>query len=477
MKPLLTTISATALALMLACPASAEEVKVDGAAFANPTANLEAAPDKLHLDPATLPQRASRGGFNQSDVVLPGLTVEEIKRLQQTDGSNERGLRVGIGRDISDSFGEASGWNWVAVDGGKVAYLGVTSPGAVRIRAQLQVGELPEGVELRFFAPTETATVYGPFTRTELANQPKDAAGKTLFWSPSVAGDALKVEVFLPDEVEPAAIQVGIPQLSHIVLDPLSGKSQNGVLEANTASCFIDAACLTPEWQQIGRSAGGYFYHDDQDGHTGFCSGTLVNTTVGNKVPYFLTANHCVDSATEASSMNFFWQYANSACGSNDAGQRALFTSGAKFLTTSADVDTTLVQLNDYPPGVSYFTGWSTTAFNPQEQVGGVLHAGFEDSITPKAYAQGDFLAFLDIVNHQAVVSNAGKRAAVQWTHGITAPGSSGSGLWAVQSDGYYLKGLLSSGSSSCSNPTGLDFYTRMDQAYPMLKPWLNPAK
>ncbi len=391
MKPLLTTISAAALALMLAFPASAEEVKVEGEAFANPTSSLEAAPEKLHLDPATLPQRESRGGFSLSDVVLPELTAGEIKSLQQTDGSNEKGLRVGIGRDIPDSFGEASGWNWVAVDGGKVAHLGVTSPGAVRIRVQLQVGELPEGVELRFFSPTEPATVYGPFTRTELANQPKDAAGKTLFWSPSVAGDALKVEVFLPDEVEPAAIQVGIPQLSHIVLDPLSGKSQNGVLEANTASCFIDAACLTPEWQQIGRSAGGYFFHNDTDGYTGFCSGTLVNTTVGNKVPYFLTANHCVDSATEASSMNFVWQYANSACGSNDAGQRALFTSGAKLLTTSADVDTTLVQLNDYPPGVSYFTGWVTTAFNPQEQVGGILHAGVEKSITPKAVCAGKF--------------------------------------------------------------------------------------
>lgn len=474
---LLTTISVAALAMLLAFPASAEEVKVAGEAFANPTANLEAAPAKLHLDPASLPQRESRGGFSLSDVVLPGLTAEEIKRLQQSDGSNEKGLRVGIGRDVPGSFAETSGWNWVAVEGGEVAHLGVTSPGAVRLRAQLQVGELPEGVELRFFSPTQPATVYGPFTRTELANQLRDAAGNTVFWSPSVAGDTLKVEVFLPATLEPAAIQMEIPQLSHIVLDPVSGRSQDGVLEANTASCFIDAACLTPEWQQVGRSTGGYFFHDDEDGHTGFCSGTLVNTTVGNKVPYFLTANHCVDSATEASSMNFFWQYANSACGSNDAGQRALFTSGAKLLTTGADVDTTLVQLNDYPPGVSYFTGWVTSAFNPQEQVGGILHAGLEDSITPKVYAQGHFLGFLDIVNHKAVVSNAGKRAAVQWTHGITAAGASGSGLWAVQSDGYYLKGLLSSGTSSCSDPTGLDFYTRLDQAYPLLKPWLNPAR
>jgi hypothetical protein len=471
MKPLLTAISAAALALMLAFPASAEEeVKVEGKVFSDPAAGLEAAPVKLHLDPSTLPVLESRSAFSLSDQVLPGLTAEEIKSLQQTDDSDEKGLRVGIGRELPDSFGDATGWNWVAVEGGKVAHLGVTSTGAVRIRAQLQVGELPEGVELRFFSPADTATVYGPFTRTELASQPKDADGNTLFWSPSVAGDTLKVEVFLPDPVQPAAISLKVPQLSHVVLDPATGKTQDGVLEANTAACYIDIACLSPEWQREGRSIGGYLF-SDANGNSGFCSGTLVNTTAGNGVPYFLTANHCIDTTQEAASMNFVWQYANSGCGSNDAAQRAQFTyGGSKLLATDAGLDTTLVQLSAYPPSPSYFTGWATTPLTAQEGVAGIHHAAVGGGISPKLYSQGHFLGYKE-------VQGMGKLAAVQWTHGVTEAGGSGSGLWAAQQDGYYLKGLLSRGSVSCSNPTGTDLYTRMDQAYPILKPWLNPTR
>lgn len=476
MKPLLTTISIAALAVLLACPASAEEVKVEGETFDNPTSTLEAAPEKLHLDPANLPQRESRGGFNLSDQVLPGLTAEEIKRLQQTDGSNEKGLRVGIGRDIPDSFGEANGWNWVAVDGGKVAHLGVTSTGAVRIRAQLQVGELPEGVELRFFAPTEPATVYGPFTRTELANQPKDATGKTLFWSPSVAGDALKVEVFLPDAVEPSAINLKVLQVSHMVLDPVTNKAQQGVLEANTAACYMDLACQTQEWQNKGSAVGGYFF-TDTDGNTGLCSAVLVNNTLKNGVPYALTANHCVDTAQEAASMNFFWQYTNSSCGSNDA-PPVLTGGGSKLLVTNATLDTTLVQLNAYPPGSAYFAGWATTPLAVQAGVIGVHHGGVGKVVLPKLYSRGHFLGYADVQANQLVANNTGKFSAVQWVFGVTEPGSSGSGLWSADKDGYYyLRGLMSQGTVSCSNPTGVDLYTRMDQAYPMLKPWLNPAR
>jgi lysyl endopeptidase len=247
MKPLTSFISIAVLSMMLMAPLSADDVvNVEGRVVeANPSA-LESTSASLHLN--SLPMRAARGVSSQADVVLPPLTAQERSYLRQADGDNEMGLRIGVGRDIPDSLGSPNSWNWVAVDGGKVAHLGVTSIGAVRTRVQLQLAELPEGVELRFFSPTDSATVYGPVTRTELAHQPKDAEGKTLFWSPSVAGDTLKLEVFLPDKVQPSDMQLTITRLSHVVLDPMSGKTQGGVLEANTAACYLDIACQTPKW-------------------------------------------------------------------------------------------------------------------------------------------------------------------------------------------------------------------------------------
>ncbi|MEB4590769.1 trypsin-like peptidase domain-containing protein [Candidatus Thiothrix sp. Deng01] len=478
MKRFTTAISLAALSLLLAAPASAEEaVKVEGRVFHDPAAAQEAAPAKLHLDPASLPVRAARGASSQGgDVVLPPLSTQELARLQQPDGSHDKGLRIGVGRNVPDSFGQPDTWHWVAVEGGQVAYLGLTSSGAQRVRVKLQVGNLPDGVELQFYAPADPKTVYGPFTRTELAAQPKDASGNTLFWSPSVAGDTLRMEVFLPDGVQPADLKLGIPQLSHVAMDAASGQKQAGVLESNDAACYIGLACATPAWQRTGAAVGGYQF-TKVDGSTYRCSGTVVNNTANDGIPYFLTANHCIDNPQDAASMEFFWRYAGSACGSNDAAQWMLWTAGgSKLLATDGGLDITLVQLLANPPSDTTYAGWSATPLNYQEAVAGIHHDGINGGISPKLFSAGYFLGHAEVQDGNPVAVSEGRMAVVQWTYGVTEHGSSGSGLWAVKDGVHYLKGVLSQGDVSCSNPTGKDVYGRFDLAYPLLKPWLNPA-
>lgn len=476
MKRFTTAISLAALSLLLAAPVSAEEVKVEGRVFHDPAATREAAPAKLHLDPASLPVRAARGASNQGDVVLPPLTAQERTSLQQPDTGNAKGLRIGVGRDVPDSFGQPDTWNWVGVAGGQVAHLGLTSSSAQRVRVKLQVGNLPEGVELRFYAPADPKTVYGPFTRTELATQPKDASGNTLFWSPSVAGDTLKMEVFLPDGVQPADIKLGIPQLSHVAMDAATGQKQAGVLEAKNAACYVGLACTTPAWQRMGASVGGYQF-TKADGATYRCSGNVVNNAANNRIPYFLTANHCINNAQDAASMELFWRYADSACGSNDAAKWVLWTAGGKLLATDAGLDTTLVQLQTNPPSDTFYAGWSATPLNNQQAVAGIHHDGINGDMSPKLYSQGYFQYHAEMQNGNPVAVSGGRMAIVQWTYGVTEHGSSGSGLWAVEDGVPYLKGVMSQGDVSCSNPAGRDAYGRFDLAYPLLKPWLNPAQ
>ena len=49
------------------------------------------------------------------------------------------------------------------------------------------------------------------------------------------------------------------------------------------------------------------------------CSGSLVNNVNEDATPYFLTANHCISSDLEASSLVAYFNYENSTCTSADA--------------------------------------------------------------------------------------------------------------------------------------------------------------
>jgi len=58
-----------------------------------------------------------------------------------------------------------------------------------------------------------------------------------------------------------------------------------------------------------------------RDGSSYACSGTLVaDTDTASVVPYFLTANHCISTQTSASTMQSYWFYRSSACGSDTRG-------------------------------------------------------------------------------------------------------------------------------------------------------------
>ncbi|MEZ5453188.1 MAG: hypothetical protein R3E93_10320 [Thiothrix sp.] len=470
-------VRTTVLALLLAAPLYADEVvQVEGQRFNAPAGSAAKEPVKLRLDPASLPVLAARGAIvNASDTVLPPLTEGERTHLQQQDEGGEKALRIGVGRNLPETAAPTD-WAWRPVDDGLAAHVGFVSSGAQRVRLQLKAQSLPAGVELRFYSPQEPAVVYGPFTQADFVASTDGSAGAGQLWSPSVAGDTLKMEVFLPAGMQPAALNLLAPKLSHVALDPVSGEAEAGVFKAASTACYFDLACSPTNLQAEGGAVAGYLF-THANGDTGFCSGVLVNTTVGTGTPYFLTANHCISDATMAATMNPVWQFANSSCGGNDASAHAIFTTGGgQLLVTDATLDTTLVKLNTYPPEPNFFAGWRTTLFQYQASVTGIHHDVVDAAILPKLYSAGTFLGYANVQDGKVVGDSNGKFAVVQWTQGVTETGGSGSGLWESEGGSLYLKGLLSRGSASCSNPTGTDYYVRLDQSYPLLQPWLNPA-
>ncbi len=427
---------------------------------------IERAKPALRLTPAavTAQQRAARATQDASHT-LPALSSAEISQLQQT--SSEKAYRIGIGRTLPASLAQwidLSTWNWQTVSDGQAAHFTLTSSEALRVRAQLQTGQWPAGVELQVYSPTDTSNVFGPYTGAE-----------STFWSPTVEGDTLGLELFLPDGVHPQDVQLAIPQLSHLVVSPTSSTTKSSIYKATTdySSCQIDIACADASWQETGKAVARYVF-TESDGLSYLCSGTLLaDQDSYTQIPYFLTAAHCVSDTYSAGNMDFFWHYQNSTCGGSNASWTQS-SGGAQLLSTRSELDSTLVQLNNEPPAGVTMSGWTLTPLTSNQAITGIHHA----LGGPKRYSEGNFVTRVQIETsssgYSIISDNDGDFSAVIWSNGITAPGSSGSGVWVVDNGVHYLNGALLGGASDCVNTDLPDEYSRFERFYPDISSWVD---
>ena len=74
------------------------------------------------------------------------------------------------------------------------------------------------------------------------------------------------------------------------------------------------------------------------DGASYVCSGTLIaDRDHSTFIPYFLTANHCVNTQTVASTIQTYWFYRSTACNSGTRGDyRVTMRHGVSTVTTGA---------------------------------------------------------------------------------------------------------------------------------------------
>lgn len=184
--------------------------------FAQKTSS-SAPPETYQGDnPALAPQLKKAYVESQTypNIVLATLTKAELQVLLSAQnnqaGQKRKKLAVGIGRivDEADSEIDLSQLNWSAVAGGRVAQLSVTSPDAAAIRVQVDAKRFPEGAELRFFNPTAPDQVPGPFNQQNM---------RFLFWSPTMNGPTVVVEIYLPKDANIGDFSLKIPRVSHLL--------------------------------------------------------------------------------------------------------------------------------------------------------------------------------------------------------------------------------------------------------------------
>lgn len=389
--------------------------------------------------------------------------------------------QIGIARDVP-SLAKVSDLEaqlrWTDTGRGtRAAAFSVTSEGAKGVRVGLLVRGLPSGAVLRFYAqsggaPTEVTgeQVQASIDRNLQAGAPDEAAHT--YWTPDFGGPETTVEIEIPAAAATSSVKLAVPRLSHYVVAPGDTEAQGIAKVGESGTCEVDVMCK-PEFLSQSRSVVRMLYV--RDAKTYLCTGTLLNDARSSKTPYLLTANHCISSQVEASSLVTDWFFRSSACNSgalSAAAQRR--SGGATLLHATASTDTAFMRMNEAPPaGVVYAGSYFGTLDTGHTMVGVHNPAGDLQKVS-----SGIFLRYSACSAEVCFSSNAasGTFLAMGWQQGVTEKGSSGSALFHTLGDKRYVVGQLYGGASSCQAPAGLDHYGRFDVAYRnAIKQWLNP--
>ncbi len=88
------------------------------------------------------------------------------------------------------------------------------------------------------------------------------------------------------------------------------------------------------------------------------CTGALLNNAMQDGTPYFLTANHCISTQTEATSLVVYFNHEVGGCDGDELQAGTL--TGSQLLTTGQPSDYTLLLLNSAPESrhQPYYAGW-----------------------------------------------------------------------------------------------------------------------
>ena len=306
----------------------------------------------------------------------------------------------------------------------------------------------------------------GPFTAAH-----NESHGE--LWTPVVTTDDLVIELTVPRR-ERSAVELELSSVNQ------GYRGFGTVSLVKSGSCNMDVACLDAgdTWREEMRAVAVI-----STGGSTFCTGSLLNDTANDRKMFFITANHCGITSSNAPSLVAYWNYQNSFCrapgsaasGQAGDGQLTQFHTGSFFRATSAASDFTLVELDD-PPVTAYnhfWAGWDRSTGNPGCSAASPCVALHHPSTDEKRITY--------VTSNMATTSYNTPSSPGDGTHlwahwatdppgpfsvpGVTEPGSSGSPLYNAA--GRFV-GQLHGGPSSCG-ATGdnlSDYYGRFSVSW-----------
>ena len=361
-------------------------------------------------------------------------------------------------RQLLDPVGvvgaRANAGDWQRLGDGRNAWsLEFTVPDALGLRIHFATLEAPGGARLIVYNSDRPDEAYGPLPL------------RSGLWTPTCFGERVTVELLLPAGTAVDGVRIEI--------DKLTCRYRGFGILAKQGDCNNDLACET-EWRATGLAIGG-IGSVGTDGDI-WCTGALVaDDDPATDIPYFLTANHCVPSASEADSAEVYWLYETPFCEGTppDPATVPRSNNGAEYLAGShaeSGTDFALLRLREAPPaGITYLGFDSAGIANGTDVVcihhprGDFKRITFGRTVMSGSPAGGfnpmqPYTRFLEVL----------------WSEGTTEPGSSGSPL--MLADSARIIGQLWGGRASCSLPAEPDYYGRFDVSHPILEQWLGQA-
>ena len=349
--------------------------------------------------------------------------------------------------------------------------LKIQSPASAATSLHFDRFELAPDQQLWIYNPNGSSQ-YGPYTAAH-----RNQYGQ--LWSPAVEGETIVVELHSQEKTDTA---LNIAAVNHSY--DSWWKNQNN-LKSSAGGCNVDAVCLVNEDEQGNhpnhsdkiRATARMTYRDDSNGLFRLCSGTLINNGSQDGRPYFLTANHCVDSDNEASTVNTYWAYQRACC-TAPAPNLDNAIGNAVIRATWEVTDFTLLELAFTPTSemAPYWSGWDRTQ-NSLFSAVGVHHP--QGDVKKISYRDSGVQVVNGPANDPVLRPDAQYVLVSPWSLGTTEGGSSGSALWK---SAYQIVGQLRGGSASCANPSGSDYYGWMGQSWEgggaaenRLRDWLDP--
>ncbi len=287
---------------------------------------------------------------------VPDMQIIEAEDLANAQSPFPGPERMGVSVPVGIGMDQAGTWDQLE-DGTRIWRLTLNSPGAVALGVYYDRFFLPEGGRLFLYNAAKTQVI-GAYTASN-----NHESG--LFATEFIQGDQVTLEYVQPADVTGQA-DIRISELAYAYR--FIEFTDEGLTRGGSWPCMINFSC--PEgigWEDQSRGIArmsikiGWNYY--------WCSGSLINNTSNNRVPYFLSAEHCGEGATagDLTQWIFYFNYQSSLCsvnyGSSSNSMTGCTLKSKDPLASYDGADFLLVQLNQTPP-VNYnvyYNGWNRT--------------------------------------------------------------------------------------------------------------------
>lgn len=403
--------------------------------------------------------------FNVPSPDREALSIED-------DARNKQGVMYRIGVPVPIEFDIYKDGTWHNDGNGNLIYeVKFISTGALGLNVSFDEFTLPESSQLRFYN-TETNALIGPYGSE---NSTEDGFMNTAI----IKGEHCIMELIIPESAK-GELKLHVNEIGYFYrnIDPFEGTRALG----DSDPCEVNVNCSEgASWTDESRGVARIMV---KDGGYGWCSGSLLNNTLNDCTPYFLTAQHC-GAGAPASDFRmwvFYFKYEGATCPDPGAEPVSSVVTGCVRVAASGTASTInksdflLVILKNRPVAAAnaYYNGWSRSATASTSGVG--IHHPASDIKKISTYTT--------TLGNTTWDGTPNSHWRVYWAattngHGVTEGGSSGSPIF---NNSGYVVGDLSGGGSFCTQTNAPDAYGKFLYSWSscgataqlQLAPWLD---